>query len=133
MHRHLIRASLGPPESKCQTASRMVRPFLHSSQQRINILHNGPPLSLFKLPLPMGDLGPLLPRANPSPQFKRHLDRFSRFCRAYCCDRQTDRSRYSVCKQQAASMYIVLRCCLKIRVRTYFNVFYFTYATSVSL
>jgi len=29
--------------------------------------------------------------AHPSPQPKRHLDRFSRFCRAHYCDRQTDR------------------------------------------
>jgi len=32
-----------------------------------------------------------------SPQPKRHLDRFSCFCRAYNCDRQTDRPRYSGC------------------------------------
>jgi len=37
--------------------------------------------------------------ANPSPQPKQHLDRFSRFCRAHYCDRltdrQTDRPRYT--------------------------------------
>jgi len=30
-------------------------------------------------------------KANPSPQPKRHLNRFSRFCRAHYRDRQTDR------------------------------------------
>jgi len=40
---HLIRDSLGPPESKFHTASRSVQPFLHSSQQRVAILYNGPP------------------------------------------------------------------------------------------
>ena len=30
---HLLRASLGPPESITQTASRLVQPFLHSSRQ----------------------------------------------------------------------------------------------------
>jgi len=49
-----------------------------------------------KLPLPMGGSEPpsnieMVPWAHPSPQPKRHLDRFSRFCRAHKCDRQTDR------------------------------------------
>jgi len=33
----------------------------------------------------------MLPWAHPSPKRKRHLDRFSWFCRAHYCDRQTDR------------------------------------------
>jgi len=33
----------------------------------------------------------MLPLANPSPQPKRHLDRFSHFCRAHDCDIPTDR------------------------------------------
>jgi len=37
-------ASLGPPESKFQTGSRSVQPFLHSSLQSAAILYNGPPL-----------------------------------------------------------------------------------------
>jgi len=38
----------------------------------------------------------MLPSTHPSPQPKRHLDRSSRrpICRAYYCDRQTDRPRY---------------------------------------
>jgi len=34
---------------------------------------------------------PFNTRANPSPQRKRHIHRFSRFCRAQYCDRQTNR------------------------------------------
>jgi len=33
----------------------------------------------------------MLPWTHPSPHRKRHLDRFSRFCRAHDRDRQTDR------------------------------------------
>jgi len=40
-----------------------------------------------------GSLSPL----QSSPQPKRHLDRFSRFCRAHDRDRETDRPRYSAC------------------------------------
>jgi len=93
VHPHLLHASLGPPESKSQTASRSVQPFLHSSQQKVAILCNRP-LSPFKLPLLMGDLDPHLmlgSLVNTNPQAKRHLDRFSRFCRYHCCNRQTDR------------------------------------------
>jgi len=38
----------------------------------------------------------MVPWAHPSLQPKRHLDRFSRVCRAHYCDRPTDRARYSV-------------------------------------
>jgi len=59
---------------------------------------------LKKLLLPIGDmdpcntwfLGPL-----PSPQLKRHVDRFSRFAGiTTVTDRQTDRPRYSVCNNR---------------------------------
>ena len=48
------------------------------------------------LPLPMGGSEPASntwsPLTYPSPQPKRHLDRFSRFCSSHCVtDRQTDR------------------------------------------
>jgi len=42
---------LGPPESTTQTASRSVQPFLHSSQQKVPTLYNGPPLSPQNCPL----------------------------------------------------------------------------------
>jgi len=35
MHPHVTHASLGPPESTTQTASRSVQPFLHSSRQSV--------------------------------------------------------------------------------------------------
>ena len=38
--------------------------------------------------------------AHPSPQPKRHLDRFSPFCRGHDCDTLTDRPRYSVCNNR---------------------------------
>jgi len=47
-----------------------------------------------KLLLPTGRSGPIeytVPWAHPSPQPKRHLDRFRHFCRDHYCDRQTDR------------------------------------------
>jgi len=65
----------------------------------------GRPFFLSKLPLPMGQSGSHLIHGSlgppyQSPQPKRHLDRFSRFCRAHQCDRltdrQTDRPRFSV-------------------------------------
>ena len=54
----------------------------------------------------------VVPWGYPSPQPKRRLDRFSRFCRTYDCDRQTDRPPCSVCNN-AASTYVILRCGLK--------------------
>jgi len=46
----------------------------------------------------------------PSPQPKRHLDRFSRLCRVtIATDRPTDRPRYSVCNN-SPHVYEVLRC-----------------------
>jgi len=50
---HLIHASLGPPESKSQTASPSVEPCLHSSPQSVPILYNGPSILPSKLPHPM--------------------------------------------------------------------------------
>jgi len=50
-----------------------------------------------------GDLGPqqiVVPSAHLSSQSKRHLDRFSHFCRACGHDRQTDRPCYSVCSNR---------------------------------
>jgi len=53
----------------------------------------------------------MVPTAHPSPQPKRHLDRFSGFCRAHDRDRQTDRPRYSVCKLTIGRIYVcILRC-----------------------
>ena len=41
----------------------------------------------------------IVPWSHQSLKPKRHLDRFSRFCRAHYCDRPTDRPRYSGLKQ----------------------------------
>jgi len=45
----LIHASLGPPESKSQTASGSVQPFLRSSLQSVPILHDELPLVPYPL------------------------------------------------------------------------------------
>jgi len=69
----------------------------HSSATLVPILYNGPPFPTpSKLPLCMVDLDSIsyaymVPWAHSSPQPKRHLDRFSRFCRVHDRDRQTDR------------------------------------------
>jgi len=52
-----------------------------------------------KLPLPIRDLGEHLTQCSlspPEPTTKQHLDRFSRFCRAYDCDRPTYHATRSV-------------------------------------
>ena len=54
----LIHASLGLPESKSQTASRSVQPFLHSSPQSVPILYNGPCLPPHNCPFSWEDLNP---------------------------------------------------------------------------
>jgi len=53
---HLTYGSLDPAKCKTQTESRLVQPFLHSSQQSVPLLYNRPPPS--KLPLPIGRSGP---------------------------------------------------------------------------
>jgi len=46
----LIHGCFGPPESKSQTASRSVQPFLRCSLQSRYILYNGPPLPPYNCP-----------------------------------------------------------------------------------
>ena len=63
-------------------------------------LQRAAPSPTSKLPLPVEDMDPhlignMLPWANPTPQPKRHLDRFSRFCRAHDRNRQTDRTDHA--------------------------------------
>jgi len=43
---HLIHDFLDPSEPTDEMASRLVRPFLHSSLQNVPILYNGPPFPL---------------------------------------------------------------------------------------
>jgi len=89
----LIRCSLGQPDSASQVASRSDQPFMHSSRQTVPILYNG----RCSCPRPKKLV---LPKGESGPQPKRHFDRFSRFCMAYYCDRQTHRPRYSVCNNK---------------------------------
>ena len=51
VHPQLTHASLNPPESIPQTASRSVQPLLHSSRQTAPISYNGLPLQWAPLPL----------------------------------------------------------------------------------
>jgi len=103
VYHHLTHASLDPPESTRQTASRSVQPFLQSSRQAVLILHWAAPLIPPQSCPFAAWSGPHLIHgslSHRSPQPKRHLDRFSRFCTAHYCDRQTDRSGYSVCNNR---------------------------------
>ena len=81
---HLIHASLGPAEFITQMSSRSIQSFLHSPQQSVAMLYNGLPLPPQNCPF-CGGCGPhlIVPGVHPSPQPKRHLNRFGRFCRAH--------------------------------------------------
>ena len=66
---------------------------------------NGADVISSKVPLPVEDLDPsvtwMVPWSYSSPHPKRHLSRFSRFCRlTVVTNRQTDRPRYSVCSSR---------------------------------
>jgi len=67
--------------------------------QRVSVLY----LPL-KIASAIGGIGAPYFWAHPSPRPKPYLDRFSRFCRAHDCDRQThrrtDRPCYSVCNNR---------------------------------
>ena len=86
---HVTHDAFGPHESTTQTANRSVQPFFHRSRKSVAIRYNGPPpLALKIAPSHIGDLDPHVglihgSLAHPSPQPKRHLDRFCRFCRAH--------------------------------------------------
>jgi len=71
-----------------------------------------------KLPISLGDFDPIkymAPWAHISQTPKRHLDRFSRFCRAHESDQQTDthsetdRPRYSICSKRPHLAIDVMR------------------------
>jgi len=84
---HQIHASLGPPESTTETASRSIQPFLHSSRQSV-VGHAGHVFYVFSLkswPWHGAIRIPIyvIPLAHPSPQPKRHLRLFSCFCKAH--------------------------------------------------
>jgi len=73
-------ASLGPPKPKRQIDR--FSGFCTSSRQKVPIFTMGVPF-IQNCPFPLGDLDPMnfvIPWTSPSPQPKRHLDRFSRFC-----------------------------------------------------
>ena len=73
--------SLAPPESTTQMASRLVRPFLHSSWQ--NVARHVRSLKI--APSHWGSVpSNTIPLAHLSPKPKRHLDWFSRFFTAHC-------------------------------------------------
>ena len=60
--------------------------LLHSSRQKVPIIYNGTPFAPPPQNCPLGDLDPDIIHgscANRSPQPKRHLNRFSRSCRAH--------------------------------------------------
>jgi len=72
---------MGPPESKSQTASRSVLPFLHSSRQSVPVLYNGPSFTV-KIAPSHGGLDPIeytIPWVYQSSQPTQHLDWISCF------------------------------------------------------
>jgi len=78
-------ASFGPLEFTTETANGWVQPFLHSLRQKVSILYNGRPCPVSTRITPShGGSGPpmqhMMLSVHASPQPKRHLDRFSRFC-----------------------------------------------------
>jgi len=84
------------PDSKSQTAYRLVQPFLHSSPQ-CPVLYNGPPLPPSKVPHPMWDLdqtpsnslhGSLDPPQSLIQTESRLVQSFLQG-RSHYCDRQT--------------------------------------------
>jgi len=94
-----VHDSLGPSEPTTQTASRLFQTFLHSSQQNVTILYNGPSLSCQNVPshggsaphLTHDSLGP------PESTTQLYVNRFSRFCTlTRVTDRQTDHATQSV-------------------------------------
>jgi len=91
LYPHLIRCSLGPPDSASQMASWSVQRFFAQLMAESPCTFQWAPLSP-KLPLPIGDLDPhqlnMIPWAYPSPQPKQHLDQFRNFC--------TDNNRVSL-------------------------------------
>jgi len=85
---HLTHAFMGPVESKSQTASQSVQPFLHcSSWQTVATLYSKPPLFPLKIAAYHDEIWThikyIVCWAHLSPQPKWHFDRFSRFCTAH--------------------------------------------------
>jgi len=91
VHPHLTHVSLDPPESPSQTISRSVQPFCtaHSKESLCFTIGRSFPAQNF--PLHIDGSGPPTNTwfLEPTPA----QNRFSRFCRAHDCDRQTDRPR----------------------------------------
>ena len=96
---HLIRGSLGSIESSTQTASRLVKPFLHSSPQSVPILYNEPPSLLQIAPSHEGCLhGSLGPPESSTQTTSRSVQPFLQGL-LYCgrpTDRPTDHASRSV-------------------------------------
>jgi len=83
---HWTCGSFSPPESTTQTENRLVQPFLHSSR----LVSSGilaPPGEYYwnfaHLSYPANTIELVLPLAHLSPQPKRQIDWFGRFCTAH--------------------------------------------------
>jgi len=72
----------------------------YESDVTITNIYQRLPLPLQNCPFPYGGMFTciyyVVPWSHPSPQSKRHLDRFSRFCRAHYCNWPTDHATRSV-------------------------------------
>ena len=125
---HLNTCFLGPPESILQTASRSVRPFLHSSRQNVPILYNGPPPPEncpFAWWIWTGDpsntsfLGPTRVYNPNGMSIGSAIFAGLAIVTGKPTDRPTDRPRYSVCKNRLRCgliievVAVILECCCR--------------------
>ena len=94
---HLIHGFLDQPESKSQTASRSVQPFLRSSRQSVAILYKGSSLFPLKLHYSTGDLnrhliyGSLRPSESSTQTVSRSVQPFLQGSLLWQTYRPTDR------------------------------------------
>jgi len=97
---HLIHVCLGPPESTFKGIS-IGQPILDSSQQRVHILYNGPPLFSRKTAHSHGGSGSYLIHGSlgPPESTTTVTDRLT--------DRHTARPSYSICNNRP-HLYVVL-------------------------
>jgi len=98
---NLIHASLGPPESITQTASRSVQPFLHSSRQCRDEHLRSDVRGTMTISPSHGRTWTLSNTWFLQPARVVNPNSISiRFCRANYCDRQTDRPHNLVCNNK---------------------------------
>ena len=105
---HLIHGSSGQSEPKTQTASRSVRPFLHSLMHSVHAIYNGPPFPPQNCPFPLG-IWTLGLSESSSQTASRSGEPFCRASRDRQTDRLTDRPTDHATRSVTIGA-VVLRC-----------------------